>query len=140
TAPRSTTTSTTTTTTTSSTTTTSGQATTTTPPTTTTTTSTSTTTTTHAGTTSTTTSTTVPRTTTTTTLPTTALGLVMIANPDPVAPAGLVAYELTATNLGPVDAVQAVLHMTLPNGVFACGTPSDGGQLPTGCGPARDVA
>jgi cysteine-rich repeat protein len=83
--------------------------------------------------------TTIRGTTTTTTRPQTVLGLVMIANPDPVAPAGLVTYELTATNRGPVDAVQAVLRLTLPTGVFACGTPSDAGQLPTGCAAGTDV-
>jgi uncharacterized repeat protein (TIGR01451 family) len=100
---------------------------------------TTTTTTTHATSTTTTSTTTIPGTTTTTTMPKTVLALVMIADPDPVAPAGLVTYELTATNRGPADAVQAVLHMTLPNGLYDCGTPSDGGQLPTGCAATKDV-
>ena len=102
-------------------------------------TTTTTSTTTTRATSTTTTSTTTIRGTTTTTLPHAVLGLVLIANPDPVAPGGLVTYELTATNRGPVDALQAVVRMTLPTGVFACGTPSDAGQLPNGCAAARDV-
>src|SRR6185436_16701129 len=77
--------------------------------------------------------------TSTTTLPKTVLALALIANPDPVVPGGIVTYTLTATNLGPANAVQAQLRMTLPAGVFTCGTPSDGGQLPTGCAAAHDV-
>src|SRR5439155_7106009 len=45
----------------------------------------------------------------------------------PVAPAGLLIYRLTASNHGTEDAVQVELRMTLPVGVFACGTRSDGG-------------
>jgi uncharacterized repeat protein (TIGR01451 family) len=69
----------------------------------------------------------------------TPLGVEMVAEPDPVAPAGLVLYRLTAVNRGVDDAVQAELRLTLPVGVFACATPSDGGTAPDNCLPDRDV-
>jgi len=67
------------------------------------------------------------------------LGLTMDAAPDPVAPAGMLTYHLTATNHGTGDAVQVELRMTLPVGVFGCGTLSDGGHAPQGCAAGRDV-
>jgi len=45
---------------------------------------------------------------------TTPLGLEMVAEPDPVVPAGLVLYRLTAANHGMDDAVQTTLRVTLP--------------------------
>src|SRR5207244_11021344 len=69
----------------------------------------------------------------------TPLGVEMVAEPDPVVPAGLVLYRLTAVNHGTVDGVQVALRLTLPVGVFACATPSDGGTTPQGCVADSDV-
>jgi uncharacterized repeat protein (TIGR01451 family) len=69
----------------------------------------------------------------------TAFGLTLGAMPDPVAPAGLVTYQLTVANQGAADAVQVELRMTLPVGVFACNTISDSGTTPDGCVADRDV-
>src|SRR5207244_3350602 len=62
-----------------------------------------------------------------------AFRLAVTATPDPVAPAGLVTYQLTVANDGVADAVQVELRMTLPVGVFSCGTISDSGQTPESC-------
>ncbi len=88
----------------------------------------------------TTTSTTVSHTsTTTTTLPKTNLALVLVANPDPVAPNGLLTYQATVTNLGPVEAVQVQVRMPIPTGTGSCVSLSEEGQLPTGCFVTRDI-
>ena len=63
----------------------------------------------------------------------------MVATPDPVVPAGLLTYQLMVANHGTEDSVQVELRMTLPVGVFSCGTLSDGGQTPEGCLAGRDV-
>jgi len=69
----------------------------------------------------------------------TTLGLSMTAQPDPLAPAGLLTYQLTVTNDGADDAVQVELRVTLPVGIFDCGTLSDGATTPQGCAAGRDV-
>src|SRR5262249_9079101 len=69
----------------------------------------------------------------------TALGLVLVAEPNPVAPAGLLTYRLIVTDHGATDSDQVQLRLSLPVGVFACATPSDGGTAPEGCLPDRDV-
>ena len=54
-------------------------------------------------------------------------------------PAGFVTYRLMVTNHGVEDSVQVELRLALPVGLFACGTISDGGQAPQGCGAGRDL-
>ena len=77
--------------------------------------------------------------TTSTTLPKTVLSLGVVANPDPVAPGGLLTYDVTVTNHGPVEAVQVQLRLPIPTGAGSCVSLSDGGQLPTGCFVTRDM-
>src|SRR5439155_27357948 len=67
------------------------------------------------------------------------LGLVMVAEPDPVAPAGLLTFRLIVTDHGATDAEQVQLRLSLPVGVFACGSPSDGGTAPEGCAAGREI-
>jgi uncharacterized repeat protein (TIGR01451 family) len=77
--------------------------------------------------------------TTSTTLPKTVLTIGLVANPDPVAPGGLLTYDVTVTNHGPVEAVQVQLRLPIPTGAGSCVSLSDGGQLPTGCFVTRDM-
>ncbi len=67
------------------------------------------------------------------------LGLELVARPDPLAPAGLLTCQLTVTNRGVTDSQQVILRLTLPNGLFACGTPSDEGTVPAGCIAGREI-
>jgi uncharacterized repeat protein (TIGR01451 family) len=63
------------------------------------------------------------------------LGLVLQATPDPVAPLGVLTYELTVTNHGTADADQVELSMPVPIGSYTCYAVSDGA---TGsCGEGR---
>ena len=74
------------------------------------------------------------------------LALELIAEPDPLDPVGpvpgatgLLTYRVTVSNLGLTDAAQVELRMTLPVGIFGCGTASDDGTAPDGCGAGRDI-
>ncbi len=81
-------------------------------------------------------------TTTTTTLPRTDLRLAMVASADPVGRGELLTYVLAVTNRGPVPALDAVLRLPVPSGMFGssgCQAVSDGGTFPGGCAVARDV-
>ncbi len=86
-------------------------------------------------------STTVRRpTTTTTTVPaTTALALVVVTNPSPVLPLGQLTYDVTITNLGPVDGAQVEVRMPIPVGISSCQSISDGGATPDSCFVGRDI-
>src|SRR5262249_27952039 len=77
--------------------------------------------------------------TTSTTLPKTNLALVMVANPDPVAPGGQFTYELTVTNLGPVEAVQVQVRLPIPTGAGGCVSLSEEGTLPNGCSVTQNI-
>src|SRR4029079_2077824 len=78
-------------------------------------------------------------TSTTTTLPKTVLGLVLVASPDPVQASGLLVYDVTVTNRGPVGAQEGEVGMPIPVGAASCQSISDDGSTPTNCVVGREI-
>ena len=78
-------------------------------------------------------------TSTTTTLPKTVLGLVLVASPDPVQASGLLVYDVTVTNRGPVEAEEVEVRMPIPVGAASCQGFSDDGSTPNSCVVGREI-